>query len=103
MFADDVSNNIPTGYLDWLVIALFYSTLHLIDDYCIRHNVNRPNTHRVRRKTVNTNLPQISDAYDNLFTLSLRARYDVPYTQISQSEVKAAWKYHKIIEQINSI
>jgi len=65
-------------YIDWEVITLFYSALHLINTFLERRMLPIPITYKDRESVVKRYLPGIHESYDILFTLSKQARYDAP-------------------------
>ena len=64
-------------HIDWEVTTLFYSALHLVNNYFEKNNIALPETHNAREKLVKKELPSIHPHYRKLHSLSLRARYTV--------------------------
>lgn len=84
-----IQHPFQSEYKDWTVTSLFYSALHLIDEYCAKCNTSVRN-HTERRNFVNTSLKPISNYYHRLYLLSTTVRYDAQYSDIKESEVREA-------------
>lgn len=69
-------NNDNPKYRDWEVISLFYSSLHLVENYCENHGIVIPRSHSQREEVVSRYLSEIEIAYLELYTLSKNARYE---------------------------
>ena len=63
-------------YLDWQVVALFYATLHLVNDYFERNEHIVPENHNTRNKMVKRHLSDLKDEYNVLYGLIIRSRYE---------------------------
>ena len=55
--------------------ARFYSALHRINYWLVRQTGRGPRNHAKRNRRVEGDLPQVLDDYNNLYELSMRARY----------------------------
>ena len=55
--------------------ALFYSALHRINYWLVRQTGRAPRNHAERNRRVECELPQVLDDYNDLYLLSMRARY----------------------------
>ncbi len=66
-------------YKDWEITTLFYTALHLVDEFFIRNQIEYPSkiNHHVRNQLVETHLNAVYADYHLLSTLSIRARYTV--------------------------
>ncbi|HEV2120506.1 MAG TPA: hypothetical protein VGS11_10465 [Candidatus Bathyarchaeia archaeon] len=73
----------PT-YLDWEVIAIFYSMLHLVDAYLIHAHNLTPANHKERNTFVRTLIRPIRREYDELRDLSEKARYKANLVDIER-------------------
>lgn len=67
-------NKANPKYNDWEVITIFYSTLHLIDAYLLKRDIEVRN-HKERNMFVKRLIKPIKDEYSQLYALSIRARY----------------------------
>lgn len=74
---------------EWKVTALFYSTLHGVQEYAVQQGGEIPTTHRRRKKFVLCHLPEVYDAYVALQNLSISARYDTG-VKMTDKDVAAA-------------
>ena len=84
-----VTNN---KYLDWQIITLFYSALHLIEEYLIRYEGQTFKSHIKRHHYLNTSSridPGIVSDYLLLYQLSHQSRYQlVSMTQTDLSNAQ---------------
>ena len=83
-------------YPDWEITALFYSALHIVDEYLILKD-KRPCRHGIRNRRVREELGPIYGDYHDLYTLCIRARYDVGFDQLTENEKEMAIQWHKSI------
>ena len=65
----------PDKFHNWKVNALFYSALHRINYWLVRQTGRAPRNHAERNRRVECELPQVLDDYNDLYLLSMRARY----------------------------
>ena len=86
-------------YNDWSITSMFYSALHLINEYCVNHNKCPPKNHAERRAMVKDTLPQIRAEFDNLCDLSMNSRYRKSYHNMGDPHVQRAEFYLKKIEE----
>ena len=90
-----------TKYLDWAVVVVFYSALHLIEAFFAGNGLHFQK-HKERAQWVssdsrlkNTDIPKY---YHFLYNQSIRARYE--YVQMNGSDLQAAIDALTIIEGI---
>lgn len=78
--------------------------MHLLNDYCFRHELAPPLNHRERLDFVETRLPTISFEYNELYILSISTRYTSRYSKISDKNVSDAkeW-FQNISTHINNV
>ena len=77
-------------YYDWAITTLFYSSLHLINEYFTQKGIHIPQKHNVRNSRIEKFLPDIFDDYYNLFMLAIRTRYAVSFRDIEFDELQTA-------------
>ncbi len=65
-----------SNFCDWEVITLFYSALHLINDYFTKNGPNVPINHSTRNIMIKQHLSDITDEYYTLYLLGRHARYN---------------------------
>lgn len=63
-------------YVDWQITMLFYSALHLTNQYFEFRGIPIPDRHNQRLESVRRELPDIIEAYKNLKVLSEQSRYE---------------------------
>ena len=63
-------------YVDWEIIAIFYSACKMVDAYLMEMGHDRPTSHGCRNDMVKSVLQMISDECMNLYQLSIIARYE---------------------------
>lgn len=69
-----------TEFLDWAVVAIFYSALHWIDAYLAAKGfAEYKGSHTKRKDLIDRHLSSMADDYDLLFTNGHRARYDTEF------------------------
>ncbi len=73
----DFLNTKTPAYIDWEITSLFYSALHLVNDYCDKNKMIPPSDHHERKEFVKNNLPSSYPSYKKLFDLSIKSRYTV--------------------------
>ena len=64
----------PT-HIDWEITTLFYSALHLVNNYFQKNNIIVSKTHKARNILVRKELFHIYSSYYKLYSLSISARY----------------------------
>ena len=77
--------------LDWAIIVLFYTALHLIQAYFVETASNAfqiPRTHDDRRTRVGISLTPLFQHYRTLEDYSKDARYDPDYTPPTSEELQ---------------
>lgn len=77
-------------YVDWEITTLFYSPLHMVDSYLFAKTGERPPHHTVRRRRVGAELPEISEQYRLLESLSIKSRYKLQLSTLSQAHQREA-------------
>ena len=65
----------PDKFHNWKVNALFYSALHRINYWLVRQTGRAPRNHAERNRRVEGELPQVLGDYNDLYELSMQARY----------------------------
>jgi len=73
----DFLNSKTPDHIDWEITCLFYSALHLVNDYCDKHQIAPPSDHHERKEFVKNNLSSSYLSYKKLFDLSIKSRYTV--------------------------
>ena len=71
-FADTISG-LQTRFTQWEITALFHSVLHYVDAFLATHG-HHPSNHQERRRLV-AQLTSLQREYENLYDLSIKARY----------------------------
>ena len=71
-FADTISA-LQTRFTQWEITALFYGVLHYIDAFLATQG-HHPSNHQERRRLV-AQLTSLQREYENLYDLSIKARY----------------------------
>jgi hypothetical protein len=77
--------------LDWAVITLFYTALHLVQAYFVETATNAfqiPRTHDDRRTRIGIRLTPLFQHYRTLEDYSKDARYDPHYAPPTSKEVQ---------------
>ncbi len=65
----------PDKFHDWKVNPLFYSALHRVNYWLVRETGQAPRNHVERNRRVEVELPQVFGIYNDLYLMSMRARY----------------------------
>ena len=65
----------PDDAHDWKIVALFYSELHRVNYHFARETGRAPGSHIARNRRVENELPQVFDDYNDLYMMSMQARY----------------------------
>lgn len=81
---------------DWQITALFYSTIHVIDEYLLSIG-EKPCNHTQRRGAVKLHLNGMYQDYMYLDSLCRKARYEVLFNAITGGERLHAVKIHDSI------
>ena len=74
-FYELVQATCPDKYHDWKVNPLFYSGLHRVNYWLVKETGLAPRNHAERNRRVECELPQVFGDYNDLYLLSMRARY----------------------------
>ena len=69
---------------------MFYEIVIAVDGYAEMRGMQVPETHIARRAIVRRHLPRLLDLYDDLYGLSLKARYYEVYDMTEMAWRKAA-------------
>ena len=102
-FSSDILHKFKSEYRDWAITALFYSALHLVNEYSLQHKTTLLINHSDRKTFIKNALPSIYGEYQKLFILSQHSRYDKEYDCINASDVQYAKDlFTKIAAHLNS-
>lgn len=71
-FVNTISG-LQTRFAEWEITAMFYSGLHYVDAFLATHGYH-PSNHQERRRFVRQ-LTNLRAEYENLYDLSIKARY----------------------------
>ena len=85
-----------TGLWDWEATVLFYEIVIAVDGYAEIRGMPAPTNHKARRALVERHLPHLLDPYDDLYALSLEARYYDGYN-MAESEGRRAARCREIL------
>ncbi|MCE9616814.1 MAG: hypothetical protein K8Q88_00410 [Nitrosarchaeum sp.] len=95
--SDDLNQLVQNKHLDWEITTLFYSALHIINEYFLQRGIPLPDKHDQRTPLVRNTLNQIYPEYQKLLILSIRTRYLVNYNSIKPKERQDALDCFNII------
>ena len=70
----------PDKFHNWKVNALFHSALHRINCWLVRETERALRNHAERNRRVEGELPQVLGDYNDLYELSMQARYRKGHT-----------------------
>ena len=74
----------------WEIVMVFYEIVIALDGYAGVRGMPVPKSHRERRALVRRHLPHLVDPYEELYGLSLKARYYKGYAMTEKAWRKAA-------------
>ena len=74
----------------WEIVMMFYDIVIAVDGYAEMRGGPVPKNHKARRAVVERHLPHLVDLYDDLYTLSLVARYYDGYAMTENAWCEAA-------------
>ena len=74
----------------WEIVMMFYEIVTTVDGYADIRGIPVPKSHKARRAVVERHLPHLLDPYDDLYTLSLAARYYKGYAMTEMAWHEAA-------------
>ncbi len=74
----------------WEIVMMFYEIVIAVDRYADARGMPVPKTHGARRAVVRRHLPRLVKPYNDLYGLSLVARYCDGYAMTEMSWRKAA-------------
>lgn len=83
-------------YPDWEITALFYSVIHIIDEY-LESVGKKPRNHGERRALVRENLPDVYKDYRALYALCRKVRYMIVFGSVKKRHKQKAARLHKSI------
>jgi len=91
--ASQYLGQVPNTFVDWEVIALFYSALHYVDSYlAMCYNIDTVFDHQDRKNLIRSFIKMIEKNYRLLYHICRDARYnEVP---IGQRELIKAKSYY---------
>lgn len=93
-----------TKFFDWIIIVMFYASLHKIDYLLHQKNINSRvlRNHMVRNSKVFQNLPQkLYNSYNTLYLESVRVRYkQVNLFSISLEDLRKYFKHWRKIKKV---
>ncbi len=84
----------------WEIIMMFYDIVITVDGYAEAGGAPAPRTHRARRAVVERHLPHLLDPYDDLYTLSLVARYYDGYAMTEKAWRRAVRCHEMVVRSI---
>ena len=64
-----------TRFWDWEATMMFYEIVIILDGYAEARGMPAPKNHKSRRALVKRHLPHLAEMYNDLYALSLEARY----------------------------
>ena len=96
-FAETIAA-LPDRFFDWEVTTLFYSALHYVSAYLATLG-HHPSSHHQRGVLVN-NLTAVWDEYQNLFLLSMAARYYATPITIQQADEAKDYDFRRVKEEM---
>ena len=76
-------------FWDWEAAMMFYEIVIVLDGYAEARGLPTPKNHKARRALVKRHLPHLVDFYDDLYSMSLEARYYNGY-DMTEKEWRAA-------------
>ena len=96
-FSNDIARLFKSEYCDWVITSLFYSALHLINEFFTQKKIPIPQDHKERNNRVKGYLDPIYNEYMQLFMLSKKSRYEEKYSCIRASDLRRAQNYFETI------
>ena len=96
-FADAISD-LQTRFTQWEITALFYAVLHYMDAFLATRG-HHPSNHRERRRFV-ADFTNLHREYENLYDLSMKARYATAEFTTQDVERLRAGDFRKFKEGI---
>lgn len=86
------------GMDDWRVTTTFYAALHRVRAHFQASGLHVPSSHSKMRIQIARHVPEIANAYDKLYALSLRARYTEGMEIGAEQEDEAVGFYAQVVE-----
>ena len=80
----------------WEVVMLFYEIVITVDWYAETRGIPVPKNHKARCFLIKRHLPHLAEMYNNLYGLSLEARYYKGYT-MTENEGREAARCHEAL------
>ena len=77
-------------FWDWEATMMFYEIVIALDGYAEARGIPTPKNHKARRAIVERHLPLLADFYNDLYSLSLEARYYNGYDMTEKEWREAA-------------
>ena len=77
-------------YSDWITVVAFYSALHFVDAYLLKHHGIQREHHEERERDVAIYMADIYPAYKRLFEMGFRGRYSSIEDSPTLDEAKSA-------------
>ena len=74
----------------WEIVMMFYDIVIAVDGYAEMRGMPAPKTHAARRAVVKRHLPHLTTLYNDLYGMSLIARYCEGYTMTEYAWCEAA-------------
>ena len=78
------------AFRDWDAVLMFYEIVIAVDGYAELRGMPAPKSHNARRAIVRRYLPHLADPYEELYGLSLEARYSNGYAMTEKAWREAA-------------
>jgi hypothetical protein len=94
-----------TGYLDWVVTAYFYASMHLVEAYFDLSTHHHFQRHLLRRQAINADakISHLFNAYRQLETYSREARYGTKIFDLHYINNRVVPKFQTIQRDMASI
>lgn len=79
---------------EWQITALFYSALHLVEArLCHLGHATTSGGHKTRRASISRWVPEVRDEFQDLYDLSMKARYS-PWDPLTKEDFDDAQNYY---------
>lgn len=92
----------PGDAHDWKVVALFYSSLHLVNYWFVVQTGRVPRNHFEKNRRTEGELPQVFDDYNDLYVMSRQARYCDGYRVEDARRKSADERWGRIDRELRS-
>ena len=97
----DAITSLPQRFPEWEITALFYSALHYASAFLATQGHNPENHHR--RNQLIGDLTNVGTDYQNLYRLSLNARYKRSTYAPARADTIKAGPFRRVKEEILSL